>query len=178
MAISSGLGGYTPPGLVLVGKATATSGSTLSVSSCLTADYTNYLVTIDNAVANATCGVHLALLNGASLNAANWTWGQSRPDYAANTFGYNKASSDSQGPQVCVATTTNPTSAKVELFRPQKTSWTTVLASGMDARGTGGYVPLTVAGQLENNTQYDGIRVEFSATTIASLTIRVYGYRD
>lgn len=178
MGMSAAMGGYTPPGLVLVGKMTATSGSTASLNNCFTSSYTNYLVLVDNIVASATCGVHLALLSGGSVNAANWVWGQIRPDWAANTFAYNRASSDAQGPQVCIASTSNPSACEVHLFRPFESSWTTITSSGMDARGTNGRVPLITNGQLENTTSYDGLRVETSGQTISSLSVHVYGYRN
>lgn len=166
-------------GLVYVTSATATSGSYLDILSCFSATYTNYLVLIDNAVASATLGVQIALTTGSTptLNAANWVWGQARPDYAASTFSYTKEINSSYGNQVCVATTSTPSSGKCELFRPNKTTYTDALSHGQDGRGSTGYMPLLTSGTLQNSTAYTGLRVLFSGGTITSLSVTVFGYR-
>lgn len=165
-------------GLWRVGKNTATSGTTCQVTGCFTTDYANYLVLVDNAVTAATAGIYLTLLVGTTNNAANWVWGSIRADWTAGTYTYLKGSADPNGPQIAVASSTNPAAARVDVFRPNLATWSNIVGQGTDARGTSGYLPINAGGTLQNNTQYDGIQIAVSGSTFTSVSVTVYGYNS
>ena len=167
----------TNGGLVYVASNTATSGSTINVTSCFSSTYDAYKVVVSNCVTSGSVDVNIRCLVGTTVNASNWTYATIRADYGAGTIGMVKATG-SAGVNLAIASTTNPISFEFFIAQPNMAKYTSVQCIGGDPRSTSGYFAITTSGQLENNTQYDGLQISVGAQTFSSIKAVVYGYRQ
>lgn len=164
-------------GMWRVATASATSGSVLDILGCFTTDYTNYMVTIDNLASTAASNIYIGMLSGGTVNGSQWIWGSMRLDYGGASINVNRASSDPYC-YITVASSTGAAAAKIDIFQPQMTQYTNVLAMGTDNRGSTGYLPSSTGGTLQNTTAYDGLRIYNSASTFTKINVVVYGYNE
>lgn len=179
MGISSGLGGYTPPGLVLIKSQTV--GSTVSsqvVSDVFSANYESYRVVISNVTMSSTSSgtvVYCKLHDGTNPANSNYNDSFARIDIAATTV---------------AGVTSNLGTNGVTIGRGVGDKFGTAFDMVMPALATHtifpqlsavnvstGYIYIG-AGMHQTSTAYTGFQIAPSTGTLTGGTIRVYGYRN
>ena len=174
MGISSGLGGYTPPGLVLIkSQVVGTAVSSVTVSDVFSSNYDNYRILYDNGTSSTNGELRLALgsTNTGYYNTVLYgAWSNSPTPLAAGAanaayFAF-AGCSDPDGNQL-----------DLEVRNPNLARRTTIAGPfiGMDTDRVGGAY---TSGFIANTTQYTSFTITPSAGTLTGGTIRVYGYRN
>lgn len=164
-------------GLVYIASGTATSGSIIDILGCFTSTYDSYKVVIsDLRTTGGVTDVNLQLLVGSTPNASNFIFAVNRVDYAAGTVGAYRASS--QGTMIGGICSSNSLGYEINISQPKLPRYTSFSGVAHDSRGTSGYFAIGFSGQLENSTQYDGLRINIGGSTFANANVRVYGYRQ
>lgn len=166
-------------GLVYITKASATSGTILSVNNCFTSTYESYLLHIVGLPTSGTYGIDIRMRASGSDTNTGYYWGMSRVDIAAATISVDRGSNSSIMATGAIAGTAGRASSMVQVINPQLAHYTSFSSQSTDNRGSAGYGALNCGGQLTNTTQYDGFSLMFGAGsgTISSLEVKVYGYR-
>jgi hypothetical protein len=160
-------------GLWLVKTQTIGTGvSTQNITSCFSADYNMYVITIDDMTSSASGGaVYWKLLNGTTPITAGiygttmfFTTGAATPGYAAlSNSAFGECGSFD-------ATSKNSLIFNIE--KPFLANYTRMAFSNIDDNfwRQGAYIH-------QANTSFDGIQFLPSTGTFTGGTIRVYGYR-
>jgi hypothetical protein len=172
MAISSALGGYTSPGLILVKTQTIGTGVTsIPVTDVFNSFYDNYLITLSGGASSAT-------------GEMSMTFGSTSSGYHSQfifTSWNNTISADSTktGSRFNYVGSANPNGLHMSLqvLSPNLAKWTRVFTGGM---GDGTSYVGFMSGLLNNTTQYTGFTLSTPGGTVTFTggTIRVYGYRN
>ena len=164
-------------GLVYVTSASASSGSSISISNCFTSTYTNYRVFV-NCTIGTSGSLQVRYQAGASVDSAN--------SYRWARF-YGNADSTAQG-QTGQVTGTEITVGQLNLnipqafmfdvFNPQLAINTgTSCQPYIEPTGSLGTLYLGWSASSKNTTtQYDGAVFYFPGT-ISAATVTIYGYR-
>ncbi len=156
------------------GVITMGNGNTsVTVSNAFSANFTNYLVSIDNFDISTAAGLYMTLgttnsgyyFSGVVVSYLN---GAVSGEYGNNTGWFVVGS---------VANGNGKTSTKINISQPHQAARTTYTAHGVDSR-TDGAGNRTYSGFLNNTTQYTSMVFTPSGGNILSGTIRVYGFRD
>ena len=161
-------------GLVYVTNATATSGTSLSVNNCFTSTYSAYRIVVTRATLAGLTGMSIRLRSGGIDTTANYYSIRSGWDYATAAASVSNINNGANFELPIITDATNA-ACVIDLYQPQTVLKTQYSAQGSDSR-TGGVGALTAGGMLNNATAYDGFTI-FSAQTITSLNLTVYGYR-
>lgn len=169
-------------GLVYITEASATSGTTLDITSCFSASYDAYRIVISDFRTPAGASLTLQLLSGSTPATTNYAWAFSRVAYDATTpavaSGY-PATVSSWATQI---TTGNPSgtasAAAFDLYNPFLVQQSFFSIQSHDSRGTSGYGVITGGGTHTTAASYNGIRFTLSTSTFTSFKVRVYGYRQ
>jgi hypothetical protein len=160
-------------GLWLVKTQTVgTAVSTQNVTSCFSADYNMYLITIDDMTSSSAGGaLYFKLLNGTTPITSGisgttifFTTGGNTPGYAAiNNGSFGECGS---------MDSTSKNSIFFTVEQPFLANYTRTSFNSIDDNywRLGSYIHLA-------NTSYDGIQFLPSSGTLSGGTIRVYGYR-
>lgn len=172
MGISSGLGGYTPPGLVLIKSQTFSSQTNCDVTDVFSANYENYFAIAR--VASSLTGQYtdVQLLNGTTPKTTNY----SRSGFVSLTTGVTGSDSagTSQSAWRVSGQSTTGIYATLTFYRPFATAETGYsLTSSYN-----GHMYLLGGIQTESYSA-TGFRIlaNGNAATYTG-TIRVYGYKD
>lgn len=176
MGISSGLGGYTPPGLVLVKSQTIGSAvSTVTISDCFSSNYDNYRITISGTVASgAGDAMTFTTSSGGTASTTGW---YGNTFYIGTGAGGSlaNASFSNNGFSECgsITTSTGGNSMIFDVQAPFASEYTRVQFHSADAA----YMRF---GQFVHQiaSSYDGFRISTYGVTLTGGTIRVYGYRN
>lgn len=161
-------------GLVYITQASATSGSTLSISNCFTSTYANYRLLAYNVTTNGSAAMPFQLVKSGTAAATN----------------YNLQRLYVQGATVGGASGTGGTSWNfayqypstaqfivMDLFNPQVTGATNMMLwQNYRDNANVPYIEQRF-GYHSTSDSYDGFRVTTTDTYTAS-TIIVYGYRQ
>jgi hypothetical protein len=170
MAISSGLGGYTPPGLVLVKSQTIGSAvSSVTVTNAFSANWENYKIVWNGGYCSA--GNEIGLKFGSStanyFGFLNYAYYTGTTVYGANDN--NQSSFRYVGgadPYYC--------SLNVDVFGPYLARVTTINSAGNFSSSAFG----TYSGRHAVETSYTDFTLTPGAGTMTGGVIRVYGYRN
>ena len=175
MGISSALGGYVPPGLVLLKTVTATSGSSVDVTGVFSSSYDVYRVVLDQLKTNGTDAISLQLLSGTT--PATTTYAKQRIYAQGTTIGGSYVTAQSS---IIVAYTgaNVEQSVSMDVFDPYKSAYTKFVA--MQVYNDGTYISYAEQGFSTHVTasSYDGFRLSCGSNTFSTGNIRVYGYRN
>jgi len=161
-------------GLVYVTNATATSGTSLSVNNCFTSTYSAYRIVVSRATVGGTTGMSLRMRASGTDQALLYYSIRSGYDYATSAASVSAINNGAQWELPLISDTTSA-ACVIDVYNPQLSLKTQISAQGSDSR-TGGVGALISGGMLNNTTAYDGFTI-FSAQTITSLNLTVYGYR-
>jgi hypothetical protein len=170
MAISSALGGYTSPGLVLVKTQTiGTAVSSVTVSDAFNSFYDHYLVTVSGGAGSASIELRIQL----GATTSNYKYQLIYGAYGATVSGEG-SSTQPRFPYVGVGTTSG-LSLYCHIYTPNRPTRTHIEAPyfGPSATDSG-----RVTGVLDNTTQYTDFTLGTASGTMTGGTIRVYGYRN
>lgn len=159
-------------GLTLLATATATAASAISVNSCFTSTYANYLIILDQVASNSTQFNFRFRVSGSDNTTSNYNRQQLSVNGAsvtgnratsANTFelGYTNTS---QG--LAVIRVNDPAASKVSLVQ---SALTNNIASPELWEAAGGFNATTV---FDGFTVYPGSPITFTGS------LRVYGYKN
>jgi len=175
MAISSGLGGYTPPGLVLVKtQGIGTGVSAVSVNNCFTTNYDNYIVSVSGTTCSgAGNAATFILTSNGTLSSTAW---YGNTFYIATGAGgslTNASFSNAAFGEVgSITNTTGGNSFVFDVQAPYRSEYTRLQFSSADAS----YFRMGWSvHELANS--YDGFQLSTYGVTLTGGTISVYGYR-
>ena len=172
MAISSALGGYTSPGLVLIKSQTVgTAVSSVTVSDAFNSFYENYKIIINGGSASAN-GLLRIELSGittgyyASTPGANYSNGA-----YASIFQNNAALWNAVGNHYSTDLVMN-----IDLLNPflGKKKWITANHVTFNSFNSYGQT----VGECTGTTSVTGFVISPTSGTLTGGTIRVYGYRN
>jgi hypothetical protein len=169
MGISSGLGGYTPPGLVLVKSQTIDSAvSSVTVTDAFSANWDNYLITASGGAGTAT--TTLALRLGAKTT--NYRYQYIYGEWANAALAVGTVTADRF--DFVGSASASGLHAAITVIAPNLATATRVVA---DSSAMGNYSG-NMTGYDALTTQYTDFTLLPYSGTITGGTIRVYGYRN
>ena len=158
-------------GLWLVKTQTiGTAVSSVTVSNAFSANYKNYLVTVEI----DSSGVDLALRLGLGASATGYYWAGSQMNYASGFLEQKETNAASF--RIGSVQTSNGTVASIFLGRPFEAKRTHYNFSG-NYMDTGG-ASWTGGGYHNVSTSYSSFVIFPNTSNITGGTIRVYGYRN
>jgi hypothetical protein len=157
-------------GLTLVTSTTISAATNISVNSCFTSTYANYLVMVDIPTVTGTSGYITLRLRAAGTDTTTGYSIQKMSAFSSTVVGERLTSSW----QTVYADTTNQgAQAFYTLLRPN-------MAEKTRLNATGGYGAAAETyffyGEQSASTQFDGFTLTGTATLTG--TIRVYGYQN
>lgn len=165
----------TAPGLAFVTSATFTAATTVSINSCFTSTYDNYLVTLTPSSGSGACkNFFVKMRLSGTDSSTGYAWNQ------LTTLGTTVSSATLNG-----QTTGWPTAAdndslsaptQFTLMSPFIASVNTVFAANSFQSGSGGQGLKITNGFHTVTSAYDGITINW--TNSATGTVRVYGLRN
>ena len=163
-------------GLVYIATATATSGTTLNITSCFSSTYNDYRVIISNYLPTSGAAVTVQLGTGTALASGYYWAGVYVSAYTASptVTGYGGANVNQYETHL-VGDGTNAGGGNLEIYSPNLATRTAIMTQSMDAR-TGGNPRIAITGFQNTNTQFTSLHLT-SGATISTLTATVYGYR-
>lgn len=172
----------TNGGLVYITEASATSGTTLDITSCFSSTYDAYRIVVSDYRTAAQSGVTLQLLSGSTPATTNYAWAFSRVAYdgvatpVASGLGATVAQWATQVLSGNPAGTS--TVLAFDVYNPFLTQQSFYSIQSQDSRGLTGYGFIAGGGIHTTASSYNGIRFTLSASTFTSFKARVYGYRQ
>jgi hypothetical protein len=162
-------------GLVYITEATATSGSTLSISNCFTSIYDAYRIVVNSYTAASAAALGVQMQVSGSPTATGYAFVYVSSSYVTtSTYSQIGATGSTSWGPLCITGGSDAGASAFDLFLPKVTNKTTIYGNRNDPRALG--TVGTLSGYLDNNTSYDGILFT-SGATISNLTVIVYGYR-
>lgn len=166
-------------GLWLVKTQTiSVAASTQDITSCFSANYSNYRVVIENLTTSAIIGLQMQFLVGTTPTATGYYWSAAEITHTTPALTATGDANSTAGTVQIIGFTT-PSGASIEIYSPQKAIRTSYTSNGVDMRTTGGSPFRYATGFQDSNTQFDGFRLlTGGATTITGGIVRVYGYRN
>jgi len=171
------LGPATAGALVFISATTiGTTVSSVSVSSCFSSTYENYLVTLAGADSSAS-GTRLRIALGASATGTGYY-------SVANTLasgGADQINRTNNGTYIEGGywSTSDSTSLTMTVYSPNVARHTTVTGQSVSTDGNGTEtVFATFGGGVEDVTQYTGFTLSPATGTLTGGTIRVYGFAN
>ena len=171
MAISSGTGGYTPPGLVLVKSQTInTAVPSVTVTGAFSAMYDNYRIVMSGGVGSVNA-------ENIGLTMGSTTTGYRMSINGVTTAGAASIAYDNNTNNKWIwagASATTGTVAMIEIINPFL-PLVTFIESQMIRAGANGH--WKTFGSLDNTTSYTDFTITPGSGTLTGGTIRVYGYR-
>lgn len=177
MAISSALGGYTQPGLVLVKtQGIGTGVSSVTVSNAFSANWDNYMIAFSNVGYSALNEAALfKLTSGGTPTTSGW-YGNTFYVALSSSNGLANAQFVNTSYSECASINSYNSiknSAVWNVQAPFLTEYTRLQYDSADA----GYMRF---GQFVHfaGTSYDGFQLSGYSGTFTGGTIRVYGYRN
>jgi hypothetical protein len=173
MGISSGLGGYTPPGLVLVKTQTVGSAvSSVEVTGAFSSTYDIYKITYTGGVSSTDTAVYLQL--GSSTTGY---YGATYGGVAGGTADVGGMNNSANWIYAGVATADTAT-LSVELVGPNLAKYTHLHSVWFDPRTNGAYRSTTGVHRVATSYTAFTIAPYTGGATLTGGTIRVYGYRN
>jgi hypothetical protein len=155
-------------GLTLVKSQTIGSAvASVTVDDAFSADYDNYLVTMQN-VSPSAANLNIRLRLGSTATGYKWALTYSLFGGAVS----NATSAAAIRWQYAGSTTTNRVLMSCSLFEPFLASYTCFAAPYVDD-GASGFA----AGVLADTTSYTSFLVDLASGTLTGGTINVYGYK-
>jgi hypothetical protein len=176
MGISSGLGGYTPPGLVLIKTQTFSSQTNCDVTDVFSANYENYIAVVRIAASTTGQYTNVQLLNGTTPKATNY----SRAGFVALSSNINASDSGgtSQDGWRLGGQSTVGMYTTLKFYRPF-TSAPTGYTTESTYTGPSNYQMYWLGGEQTENYSATGFRILASGNSATYTgTVRVYGYKD
>ena len=162
-------------GLVYVGSASASSGSSFSINSAFSATYDNYLIAISNFNCSLGARIYLRLRVGGSDTTTGYYYSTVSVPYSTTAPSNFGAANASFFYTDAVGDATQTGSAIINLSNPYLTTETAFMEQGVDARTSGSSG--IVQGFLNDNTSYTGFTLLLVGQTFSSVNCTVYGYR-
>lgn len=162
-------------GLWLVKTQTVGTGvSSVTVTNAFSADYDNYLITI-NGMSTSVAGAAMyfqCITAGGAANASNWK-GNSLFIVSGSSGSFSNGFDNNTLSTACASIDDNPSSAFFTVNGPFLSSRTSVSYNSTDSN----YVRIG-SSILDNATSYPSFLLAPNVGTITGGTIRVYGYRN
>ena len=177
MAISSGLGGYTPPGLVLVKSQTiGSSVSSITVNNCFSSNYDNYRIAFSNTAYSAQNEAALFKLTSSGTATTSGWYGNTFYVAIGGSGGLTNATFNNTAYGECASINSylsSKNSAVWDIQAPYLAENTRLQYHSGDA----GYMRFGQFLHL-SQTSYDGFQLLGNTGSFTGGTIRVYGYRN
>lgn len=160
-------------GLVYVASATATTGSTLSISNAFSSIYDAYRIVLTDVRLSSPAWIFFQFTG----TSTNYWYGRLEVPYN-NTVGLGRGGSGSVASALweIVVGSTASNGAVIELQNPNLPRQTSYSAQGTDPRGGGTFGSLFTSGIQTDSTQFTGLTLS-TGVTFANITATVYGYR-
>jgi hypothetical protein len=163
-------------GLVYITQASATTGSTLSISNCFTSAFDAYRIVIDRYTNSTAAALDVQLQVSGSPTVTGYYYVYISSAYATSAvYSQIGAANTTAWSPMAVTGGADSGASSFDLINPKVTNRTTIIGTRTDPRTTGAVGPFT--GYLDNATAYDGIKFTSNAGTLSLLRVTVYGYR-
>jgi hypothetical protein len=163
------------PGMVLVGSASPSAVSSVSINNCFTSTYENYrVVGTVSAATGATAGLTMRLRVAGTDTTTNYTCQLFEMYSATATSTLNPQGTD-EWYLSNIDTTTDDTVFSYDIYAPQTATKTRYTGQAMYT--TSVFVSQAIAGVQTAATQFDGFTILFAGTNFTG-NIRVYGYAN
>ncbi len=162
-------------GLWLVKTQTVgTAVTTQNVTSCFSADYDQYLITMSNITTSVNGGtINFKLMSGTTPTSSGF-YGNTWYVVTASPGAFDNATITNAAYAEGLSGTTSSTNyGRIEIQAPFAAQWTRVQSFGADNNYLRWHSSIH-----QSSTSYDGIQVLPSSGTMTGGTIRVYGYRN
>ncbi len=157
---------------------TVTSGTSFDLTSVFSADYDSYkLVLTQIRTASSGGTVQFRLLSGSTPVSTGYYWGVTKVDLALNTIAVGRGSPANELESDAVVSSSGAMTS-LEIHNPFTARPTSFNGQSADSRFAGAYGGISYAGQQNNSTSYNGIRVLSSAFAFTNCTYKLYGYRN
>jgi hypothetical protein len=148
------------------------SGALLSLNNVFTADYSNYMLKLDNFLTpSGTRTIGFQLQNASPVMSAYYWAGY----YSTFSGGFGAANSGGGGMTYWVpgtASNANPMASTIEIFNPQKALKTNIVVSGINFDA--GY---HMGGFQDTSTAYNGFRIFNTVGDTCNFNWSLYGYK-
>ena len=162
----------TAPGLAFVTSATFTAATTVSINSCFTSTYDNYLVTVN--ASSGTGGNYLVKLRlSGTDSSASYTYNTLTTN--ATTVSSATTSGGTTGFATDANDTSRPAQTQFTLMSPAVAAYTWYGSSAFSSNAGGIGVKIN-NGYHAIATAYDGVTINWTNTSTG--TVRVYGLRN
>jgi hypothetical protein len=163
-------------GLWLVKTQTLNTGATtVDVTSCFTADYSNYRLVFDGLTTSSRVIVNIKGLVGSTPTSTGYYMSGFEVSLAGALTGRGQTNATSG--ETGVVGGTVPAGGYIDIYGPQKATRTSWVSHGIDVFTSG--APYRAGnGFQDSNTQFTGIQLFGGASNFTGGTIRVYGYRN
>jgi hypothetical protein len=164
------------PGLVLVGSASPSAVSSISINNCFTSTYQNYRIVFAlTAATGATAALNMRLRASGTDTSTNYV-GQLFEAYSAtSTSTLNPQGTDEWNVANLVPGQLDSAFA-IDVYRPQ-TATKTAFSGLSTVNYPSPFVLQMIGGVQTDNTQFDGATFSFASTNFSG-NIRVYGYAN
>jgi len=161
-----------PPGLQLVKTQTiGTAVSSVTVTNAFSADFDNYLITIDGGVASTNIDLNMQL----GSTTSTYRYSIMYMSYTSNTV--NGLSGDNTTEWIhCGQGNTDQLNGRIMIFSPFASKHT--VAHWESSRTGSGGQNTNGRGVLPNTTSYTDFKLNCNTGNMTGGTIRVYGYRN
>ncbi len=156
------------------GVITLGNGNTsVTINNAFSADYSAYLIKIENLRISAGSGFPLTIGNA----SAGYYWSGVVVSYSTSAITAEVGNNVAAWASGTVADNSGVASTEIRVTQPFASARTTYTAHGVDSR-TGGAGCRTYSGFLDNTNSYTSVGFTTTAGSVVSGTIRVYGYRN
>lgn len=163
----------TAPGLSFITSASFSSATSVSINSCFTSTYDNYIVAITES--SGTGGYYTVKLRvGGVDSSASYTYNTIQSN--GGTVSSSTSSSVTTGFAADANHQGQQAQTSFELFAPALAQVTWYRSSGVYSANPGGVGIRLANGNHQNTTAYDGMTLSW--TNVGTGTVRVYGYRN
>jgi hypothetical protein len=172
-------------GLVKITDATLASVNSVSVNSCFSATYENYMIVLSGSAISASNNILMRLRSGTTDNTGNdyiWHDVYSATGLTASSFQSSAATGDTSW-AVGQINSTYPTAtlSVIQITKPFATGHTaavisSVFADQFSSNQRSFMYPFVAT--MEVTTSYDGFTLFAAGSATMSGTVRVYGYRN
>jgi hypothetical protein len=166
----------TNSGLVYITQASATTGSTLSISNCFTGGFDAYRVVIDRYTNSSAAALDVQLQVSGTPTTAGYYYVYVSSSYVTTaTYSQIGAANTTAWTPMAITGGADSGASAFDLFNPKITNRTIIAGTRTDPRPSGAVGSMN--GYLDNATAYDGIKFTSNAGTLSLLRVTVYGYR-
>ena len=164
-------------GLVYVTTATATSGTSINLTSVFSSTYDNYRVLVSSYRAGSGAGITVQLGTGSATTTGYYWGGIYLSAYTATpTVAAHGGANVSNFETAIIADASNDGGGNIDIYSPNLARNTMIVSQPIDGRVASGTPRLPYSGYQSATTQFTSLHISCSAG-FSNVVVTVYGYR-